>query len=301
MEQLAFVTPSSLSLKGLYFPTGKKEKAVMVLTGMQEHSGRYKPFAEFLNGKGYDVYVFDLLGQGENVDDPKDLQKWPNNAFSLMIEGLYAFNQKLREEGYQKVFLLAHSCGSFVSQGYIEAHPASMDGVILVGTNGPARLLYAFANVLSGLLVNDKNRDEEGHFFTRLAFGPYEKKQPKGSDPLGWLSYDEDNVKAYKEDPYCGSPNTKGFWRDFFRGMNELYKKKNIRRISPDEKILILSGIDDPVGEMGKGIKRLVKMYQKAGVKDLGYVLYEKMRHEILNEPRKDEVYQDVIEFLDSR
>jgi len=61
---------------------------------------------------------------------------------------------------------------------------------------------------------------------------------------------------------------------------------------------LIVSGVDDPVGEYSKGVKDLEAMYQKLGVKDVQLILYPNMRHEILNEDGKDQVIQDILDFI---
>lgn len=64
---------------------------------------------------------------------------------------------------------------------------------------------------------------------------------------------------------------------------------------------LIISGSDDPVGECGKGIKRLVKRYEKAGVDDITCHLYPEARHEVLNEINRAEVYEDVLAWLQEK
>lgn len=65
--------------------------------------------------------------------------------------------------------------------------------------------------------------------------------------------------------------------------------------------ILIFSGDKDPVGEMGKGVQKVANKYIKAGIKDLTLKLYEGGRHEMLNETNKNEVEQDVINWLNDR
>ena len=49
--------------------------------------------------------------------------------------------------------------------------------------------------------------------------------------------------------------------------------------------MLIASGADDPVGNMGKGVKKLYRFYtQKAGMRSVSLKLFEGSRHEFLNE-----------------
>ena len=64
--------------------------------------------------------------------------------------------------------------------------------------------------------------------------------------------------------------------------------------------ILFLSGDDDPVGNLGKGVEKVYRMFQKSGKKDISCKLYPGMRHEILNEFGKEEVYQDVLSWMEA-
>ena len=68
-----------------------------------------------------------------------------------------------------------------------------------------------------------------------------------------------------------------------------------------DLPIYIFSGDKDPVGEMGKGVKRVVKAYKNAGIKDLTFKLYEDGRHEMLNELNRQEVLQDITNWLNQK
>ena len=62
---------------------------------------------------------------------------------------------------------------------------------------------------------------------------------------------------------------------------------------------MIISGKDDAVGAFSKGPISLRDMYRKLGVSDVSLILYENMRHEILNEVKRDDVYKDILNFLE--
>ena len=55
----------------------------------------------------------------------------------------------------------------------------------------------------------------------------------------------------------------------------------------------------DPVGDYGKGVKKVEELLRQAGVKDLELKLYPEGRHEMLNEINRDEVYRDVLRWLE--
>ena len=57
----------------------------------------------------------------------------------------------------------------------------------------------------------------------------------------------------------------------------------------------------DPVGNWGKGVREVYDNYLKNGVKDVTLKLYEGGRHEMLNEINKDEVYSDLLNWVESK
>ena len=59
----------------------------------------------------------------------------------------------------------------------------------------------------------------------------------------------------------------------------------------------MISGKDDPVGGMGKDVVKLFKLYHEDDL-DVSMKLYDRARHEILNEPIQDIVYQDILNFI---
>lgn len=271
---------------------------LVFMTGMQEHSERYDHLARYLNDYGISVYVLDAVGQGLNAPRPEDQQKWFKGAFDTNVSAAHQKIMELKEETKLPTYLMGHSMGSFMTQRYLELYPDSADKVVIWSSNGPRRMKMAFAFVLASLLTNKRNWDKPSKFISNASFGPYARSVKNRKTDVDWLSYDEENVQQYLADPYCGAENTHGFWKEFLRGMNELYKKKNLKNISKNEKILIVAGEEDPVGEMGKGPRRLKEMYEKLGVENVTIFMFPHMRHEIHNETEKHLVYKVLSDFL---
>ena len=57
----------------------------------------------------------------------------------------------------------------------------------------------------------------------------------------------------------------------------------------------------DPVGSHGKGVKRVAQELRDAGVRDVTLRLYPGGRHEMFNEINREEVYADLIAWLDGK
>lgn len=286
------------TFKGCSWVAENPKANLVLMTGMQEHSHRYEDLALYLNGFGISVYVLDAVGQGLNSRSVAEQQQWYPNAFDNNVTAARDLILTLKKDTNLPTYLMGHSMGSFMTQRFLELYPNTADKVVIWGSNGPARAKFFFSFHLASLLTNKKNWNKPSKFISNAAFGGYVKSVKNRKTDLDWLSANEDNVQAYIADPYCGADNTHGFWKEFLRGGNELYKKKNLKKVSKTEKILIVSGEDDPVGEMGKGPRRLKKMYNDLGLNDVTIFMFPGMRHEIHNEKDKHLVYKVLSDFL---
>ena len=71
--------------------------------------------------------------------------------------------------------------------------------------------------------------------------------------------------------------------------------------IEKEKPILFFSGEEDPLGSYGKGIRAIYKNLQKAGVKDVQMLLYPGGRHEMLNEINRQDVYNDILHWIEEK
>ena len=62
---------------------------------------------------------------------------------------------------------------------------------------------------------------------------------------------------------------------------------------------IIMSGDEDPVGAYGKGPEYIYGKLSDAKVADLSLKLYPGARHELFNETNREEVFRDLIFWLD--
>ena len=71
-------------------------------------------------------------------------------------------------------------------------------------------------------------------------------------------------VDEYLADPLCQSPSTAAMFQDMMGGLQFIAKKENLSRMDPNTPILFFSGDQDPVGGMGKGVRKVYRMFQQA-------------------------------------
>ncbi|HKM11665.1 MAG TPA: alpha/beta hydrolase [Bacilli bacterium] len=282
---------------GRSWPVEKPTANVVILTGMEEHTGRYNDFASFLNSQGYSVFSLDFYGQGMNVEaGGQKLGCVPESAFRKFVYTIDELVQKLRASSVP-IYLIGHSMGSFMLQDYAQRFGKHVDKIVLTGTNGPM-FTVKIGYLLARLTVGKKSYDKPSKLLAAMAIGGYQNSIKDRKNINDWISYNSENVETYTADSLSGKGSSKGFYREFLKGLNRLYRKKFLNKIDKDLPIAIFAGADDPVGGKGKGVTKLFNLYQNHGLKNLEHKIYPNMRHEVLNEVNKQEVYQDILAFL---
>jgi alpha-beta hydrolase superfamily lysophospholipase len=273
---------------------------VQIAHGMAEASYRYKRFAKELVSQGYIVYANDHRGHGNTAASIDELGYLGPDGFTRMVEDMKEFTDFIQDKENKELplFLFGHSMGSFLAQYYISLYGNNIQGVILSGTSGDQGPILNIGIHMAKKEVAKKGPKTRSPRLNDLSFGSYNKKFKPSRTDFDWLSRDEKEVDKYIEDPYCGGIFTTSFYYDFFRGLKETSKKSNVEKVPKNLPIYIFSGDKDPVGNMGKGVLKLVKAYQNIGIKDLEYKLYKDGRHEMLNELNRDEVMEDAVNWL---
>ena len=297
MEIFEIALDNGLKVKGAKWLVNDGKANYVFITGMQEYATRYARLADYLNKQGINVWILDHFGQGLNAPSEDDLQKWPKNAFDYIVDALYLTIKEAKKNGLPTV-QGGHSMGSFTTQARLEKYPLAADKTLIIGSNGGQGGLMSIAAFLAKLLIHKSNWDKPNKFFTNLGLGPYNKQIKNPRTGVDWLSYNTANVDAYVADPYLGHMNTGGFWREFLKGMAQIWKKKNMKKVDKNEIIYVTSGEDDPVGQNGKGVKWLESTYKKLGINNVSLKLYPHMRHEIHNEDDYLKVYEDWAHYI---
>lgn len=298
MENIFTVkTPLGKEQKGRAFECENAKKNLVIMTGMGEHAARYEDFAKYLNEKGVNVYVLDAVAQGLNAPKVEDQEKWYEGAFDDNVRACAALIEEVKKNELP-TSLMGHSMGSFMTQRYLTLFPNTVEKVVIMSSNKMPLMLSSVGFLLASMITKKNNADKYSKFLENLGTGAYNKTIKNPRTQFDWLSYNEANVDKYIADPYCGATTTRGFWKEFLRGLKAIGTKKELKNVSTSEEILIIAGEDDPVGRNGQGPRELLWQYQKLGLTKLTLKMYKGMRHEILNEDKKDDVYYAISYFL---
>ncbi len=301
-----FTLPSTDGSTTLYAaewqPTVPVRGIVQLVHGIAEHIGRYDAFASFLAEQGYLVVGNDHLGHGKSAADKEQLGSCGEaDGWNKMVSDLHTLHEMTRAQ-YPNVpyFLFGHSMGSFLSRTYIARYHTDLDGVILCGTGHQSRLLVRFSKLLIGRQLRKNGAAHRSETLHKLAFGKYNAGIEAVSTPNDWLSRDKEAVARYEEDELCGHFPTTSLFAALSDGISFITDPKNILAINKDLPILFLSGDRDPVGEYGKGVTRAYQAFRSAGLREVSLKLYPGARHELINETNWEEVFQDVLLWLNA-
>ena len=273
---------------------------VQIAHGVSEYGRRYEPFARFLCDSGFIVVAHDHLGHGLSVADGSPrIYFGASQGWEHVVDDL-ATLQGMVSRAFPALpyFLFGHSMGSFITRTYLIRYPGTVRGAVLCGTGHQSPLLIAAGRKIVDAQLRKLGPATYSPKADRLVFGSYNRHFSPTRTKFDWVSASRENVDAYIADPMCGEDATLGLMRDMLGGIAFLTRGENIRKMDPALSVLFISGDEDPVGDMGKGVRRSFRAFQRAGLRDVSIKLYHGLRHEILNEKSRRFVYQDVLDWL---
>ncbi|MBR6789014.1 MAG: alpha/beta hydrolase [Clostridia bacterium] len=293
MKRESFVSHDGKTLSLLVWDEINNAKAVVQIShGMAEHAERYDYFATKLNEAGYVVIADDHRAHGKTDPDRLGKAEEGKNLFDDTVEDMKSITDMAKERYGLPVVLFGHSYGSFLSQAYIEKYSDDITACVLSGSALYGKLLATFGKFVAGRKAK-KHPDEDGKFFAKITFESYDKKLGEGKN--AWLSNSKESNEKYSADPLSGFTCSNAFYKYMFAGMKNLCTPTSNART--DLPIFLISGERDFVGNCGKLVKKLSRKYEKT-IADVTWKEYPKARHELLNEPNKDEVITDVLAFI---
>lgn len=286
----------------VYVPAGKPVGILQIVHGMTEYIGRYHRFMEDMAKEGWVVCGHDHLGHGQTAADPSE---WgyiaPENGWDILCRDVYAFGSAVRRAYGRELpyVLMGHSMGSFVARITAVRYITPEDrlaGLIIMGTGGP-NPAAGLGITLARLIKKRKGEKHVSKLIDSLAFGGYQKYFKKEKDIYAWLTNDISVRDVYRKDPLCTFPFTVSAMGDLIRLTKEANAPAWFDSLPASLPILLVSGEDDPVGGMGKGVETVRRNLQKAG-KNVTCRVYSGYRHEILNDDCYPKVAGDIQGFL---
>lgn len=284
-------------------PDAEPRAIVQIIHGIAEYIDRYDEFMSFLADNGIIAVGTDHLGHGKSIESEEQTGFFAyDNGWDYVVRDEDVLRLAMHENYPElPIIVFGHSMGSFMTRTLLIRYPDAFNAAIISGTGNQGAALVNGGLFMGNLVTGLKGAHHYSKFLNNLAFGSYNKIYDNPKTEYDWLSRDEANVQKYIDDPLCGFIPSCSLFRDMMTGVKFITNKKNLTAMNKDMPVYFMSGDMDPVGECGKGVQKAYNNFLEAGMKDVSIKLYPGGRHEMLNEINKDEVYTDILAWLDSK
>ena len=305
-----FYFPSSNGVNNIHVrkwlpETGTPVGIVQLAHGIVDHIARYDDLARFLAGQGYLVVGNDHLGHGLSVTDESGYGYFADqDGWRHLVQDLKFLHDRTAEENPPGLpyFLLGHSMGAFLVNSCLIDCPQGLDGAILCGAGAQSDFLLRLGINFVGI----RRRQSEGlHHRSKAAdafcSGTYNRPFAPNRTAFDWVCSDGTVVDGRQQDPALSFFPTLGALRDLLGGIQYIQAPENLARMDKKLPVIFLSGDQDPVGGMGRGVQRAYRSFVQAGCRDVMLKLYPGGRHEILHEVNKQEVWRDILTWMRTR
>jgi alpha-beta hydrolase superfamily lysophospholipase len=293
------VDGASLYVRG--WQVDRPKAIVQIFHGMAEHGARYERLAQALAGAGYATYVHDHRGHGRSIAEGMPAGHMADSdSWNRIVEDAHGINREIAKlQPGVPIIVLGHSMGSFVLQQLLFEHPGDMIAAALSASNGKPPPIAIVGKLVARIERARVGKRKPSPILQRLTFGEYNKAFAPARTEFDWLSRDPVEVDRYVADPLCGFAVSTQVWIDMLAGLDRIANPSNVAKVPKDKPLYLFAGSRDPVGDFGKGMKRLHDAYKRAAIFDVRLRLYPEGRHEMLNEINRQEVTDDLIAWCD--
>ena len=245
----------------------------------------------------------DHLGHGKSIaKDSEPMYFGPTGSWKWAVEDMYTCTKMIKEK-YPEIpyYMLGFSLGSFLLRTYLIEYPKAIDAAIIMGTGETPPVQIALAKFIANKEAKKVGENHTSPMIKKLTFDTYNKFFAPNRTDYDWLCSDNEGLDEYIADPMRGGNLSAGLFREMLSGMKFTSEIKNLKKMNLDTPILFISGDEDPVGEKGKGVIKAYHKFQNIGMKDVEIKLYPKLRHDILHEKCKKEIYEYVYNWIEKK
>lgn len=297
----SFQTVDGATLQVRGWVIDQPKAIVQILHGMAEHSARYARLAQALAEAGYSTYAHDHRGHGRSIPEGGSPgHKADSDGWNRIVEDAHGVNREIaKRHPNVPIIILGHSMGSFVLQQLLFEHPNDMIAAALSGSNGKPPPIAMLGKLVARIERARVGKRKPSPVMQKLTFEDYNKAFAPNRTEFDWLSRDNDEVDKYVADPLCGFAVSTQVWIDMLAALDRISNPRNVAKVPKGIPLYLFAGDRDPVGDYGKGVKRLYEAYKRAAVFDVRLKLYPNARHELFNETNRQEVTEDFIAWLD--
>jgi acylglycerol lipase len=256
-----------------WLPSAPPVAKVVLCHGIAEHGGRYPHAVGQLVAAGYGVFALDARGHGRSGGRRGSFDRFAQLVADLetLVEHIVALAPT------EALYLMGYSLGGAVALTYALEHQDDLAGLVIVGSAlgrgaGISWLQFEAASLLSTLAPRCP--------LIRLR--------------AAQMTQDGDVARDYDNDPLVHHRRLNARTIGEIAAVMRNLPKDFPRLRAP---LLLLHGAAD-VTASPEGSRALLA---GAGSTDKALRIYDRRRHDLLNEPGHEEVMADVVGWLDAR
>ncbi|GLH60900.1 alpha/beta fold hydrolase [Paulownia witches'-broom phytoplasma] len=258
---------------GIYteLKTVENAKANIIIThGIAESSKEYEKLTNYLNRSGYNVLLYDIRSHGQSRSDNNNIADI--DSFHTFVDDLHLIVNSLKQENNLKIILLGHSLGGMINNCYVYKYN-DIDGVINSGS--PTKIIDSVINFINPENIQNMDNIPVGMNYEKLSRSPLTTEM-KNCRTINFLT-----------------PN---FIRNTMILSIQYFQEKMINELFQyPVPILLLHGGQDQI-ILPENSQELFDLIQNTNKK---LKLYPLNYHNLFNDLDNEQVYQDVIEWLE--
>jgi len=256
-----------------WMPAETPVATLVIVHGLGEYSGRYQHVAQYFTERNFAVFAADLRGHGKSTGQRGHIDTFQNYLDD--VTALIAFAKEKTPD--RPLFLMGHSMGGLIVLDYALRMPQGISAVVASGPGLRAKMKVpawkvTMANLMSNLLPK--------------------LSMPNGIDPHH-ISRDSAVVQKYIADPLVHDKVSARWYTEFVNTGDWVLQHAKSMNVPT----LVLQGGADPIVDP-TGAR---DFFEAMTIADKKHIEYPNLYHEILNEPEKMTVLNDIDAWLASK
>ena len=273
-------------------------KAVLQLShGVCGRKERYLPFMEFMAQHGVVCVAGDHRGHGESVRSKEDLGYMYRGGYLALVDDMRMITEWIHSNYPDlPLFLLGHSMGSMAARVYAKYDDSEIDGMVMCGSpswNPSSR----FARIITGFMCMIGLGHVRMTWSQRITSNRYNRRFA-AEGYQAWTCSDAEVRKSFVNDETCDFILTANGSYNMMCLMGETYNDDKWTVSNPCLPIYFISGTDDSTMLSEADFHSSIQHICDKGYVNVSSALYPGMRHEVLNEIGKEEVWNDILDFM---
>ncbi|MDP2435678.1 MAG: lysophospholipase [archaeon] len=263
-----------------HWPVKRPRGVIFLVSGLGEHTVRYQMLSARFNKAGFVTFSLDHQGHGASEGDRAHVERFQDyvDDYLQFVKAMLSANPSLN--GLPR-FLLGHSMGGLIA---VHARNQSAEsGLQWAGTILSAPALKADPKVATPLKI--------------FLAGVLSNLLPKlALDPLNsaTVSRSRQVVELYCTDPLVYHGGIRARWgNEVLRAMQAV--ARDYQKVTWP--FLLLHGGDDCITHISGSLD----FFEHVPSTDKVLKTYQGMFHEVFNEPNRDIVIHDVLDFIEAR